>query len=88
MLMQRVARWQPAPRRRAGPAITPTVSDHPVLRADRLLAGGLAAAVLSGLVLARRRRSEPLPPRLTAPAVLLAGAAFAAGLLVASRLRR
>jgi hypothetical protein len=57
MLMQRAARWRPAPRRRAGPAITPTVR-YPLLRADRLLAGGLAAAVLSGLVLAWRGRAE------------------------------
>lgn len=57
MLMQRAARWRPAPRRRAGPAITPTVRD-PLLRADRLLAGGLAAALLSGLVLAWRGRAE------------------------------
>jgi hypothetical protein len=57
MLMQRAARWRPAPRRRAGPAITPTVR-HPLVRADRLLVGGLAAAALSGLVLAWRGRAE------------------------------
>ena len=57
MLMSRAARWQPAPRRRAGPAITPTVSG-PLLRPDRLIAGGLAAALLSGLVLAWRGRAE------------------------------
>jgi len=57
MLMQRAARLRPTPHRRAGPAITPTVRD-PLLRADRLLAGGLAAALLSGLVLAWRGRAE------------------------------
>ena len=57
MSMQRVPRWRPGARRRAGPAITPTVSG-PLLRADRLLAGGLAAAVLSGLALAWRGRTE------------------------------
>ena len=57
MLMQRVARWRPGARRRAGPAITPTVRD-PLLRADRLVAGGLAAALLSGLALAWRGRTE------------------------------
>lgn len=57
MSMQRVARWRLGARRRAGPAITPTVSG-PLLRGDRLLAGGLAAAVLSGLVLAWRGRAE------------------------------
>ena len=57
MLMTRAARSRPAPRRRAGPAITPTVSG-PLLRPDRLVAGGLAAALLSGLVLAWRGRAE------------------------------
>jgi hypothetical protein len=102
MLMQRAARWRPGARRRAGPAITPTVRD-PLLRADRLVAGGLAAALLSGLALAWRGRAEAavvdsklvpdrLSPgfqhRLSRPAVLLACAGFAAGLLLANRIRR
>jgi hypothetical protein len=87
MLMQRVAHWQPAPRHRAGPAITPTVSD-PMVRADHLLAGALAVAVLSGLLLSRRAHAEPATPRLSRSAVLAAGAGFAAGLLLADRLRR
>jgi hypothetical protein len=55
-LMQR-ATWRPTPVRRTGPAITPTVRG-PLLQADRMLASGLAAAVLSGLVLAWRGRAE------------------------------
>lgn len=57
MWMKRAARWRPGPRHRAGPAITPTVRE-PLLRADRLIAGGLAAAALSGLALAWRGRAE------------------------------
>ena len=56
-LMHRAARWRPSPGRRAGPAITPTVRG-PLLNAERMVAGGLAAALLSGLVLAWRGRAE------------------------------